>query len=250
MTERSELDELAIQMRSEVDRFIGDQNASKNFVLIDFAADDSTGVYPQAKLATKDEYSDDDGDAPYDSFPVPIRKGPINLKLARGAKWTDVMSSQLWSEGFLLNDKAMEVFGKFELENTKAYPATVTKGREKREYNYLFIANHFSLDDVDFVNSEFYLADMLGSPLRMIQIDSPQDLIEKRKAAMSGTMENTEKFSRVDCKKIQLKKTPKAAIFGTRNLNVDMYVTADLYQALRASGITGLQFKRNNMLFD
>jgi hypothetical protein len=47
---KSELDALTVRMETAVNRFIGDQNASKNFFLVHLATDNSVGAYPQAKL--------------------------------------------------------------------------------------------------------------------------------------------------------------------------------------------------------
>lgn len=251
MAKGSELDELAVQMESAVDKFIGNQHASPNFVLMRFAADKSTGAYPQAKRDTSKEYFEDDGDPYRDRLPAVLAQ-PIVLKLARSAKWTDVLSSNLWSEGYLVTEKALELFKQFDLGLAGQYRAEVQSGKDKRPYTYLFIANHVTLDDLDFSRSEFYVADMLGSPKYVTKVASVEDFQTKRKQAFEGSFEGNGKFSKIACKKLQLKTqhVPKAAVFGIATLGTDMYIHRDLYQALRDANITGLEFKRNNKIFD
>lgn len=250
ISELIEVDELVVEMKSAVDRFVGDQNASKNFVLTKFAADDSTGAYPQANLDKSKKYLEDDGHHYRDRFPTIYE--PIVLRLNRSAKWTDVLSAQLWSEGYLLSERALEVFEKFDLGRTKKYTAEVRKGKEARKYTYLFLANHVVMEDVNFSKSEFYIANMIGSPQSMIKVTSDEDYEQKRSKAASGELDGFGEFSRLDCKCLKFKRgrVPKSAIFGLGQFGVDMYFRQELYVALRQSNISGFEFRRNNKLFD
>lgn len=252
MEDHSELDELVFQIESEVDRFIGEQFASQNFVDVRFATDKSVGDYPQAKLDTSKEYLEDDGDLYKDRFPKSLHE-PIILKLKGTAKWTDVLSSELWSEGYLLSDKALAVFEQFDLGNSKKYKAEVRRRKEVERYTYLFVANHVSMEDLDIENCEFYLEDMLGSPKHLVEVTSSDDFALKKKQAFEGELEGSSRFNRLAYKKATFRAghAPKPVIFGMGKLSAtDVYIRQELYQALREAGVTGLEFRRNNKLFD
>lgn len=251
MSEGSELDALAVQMENAVDRFIGNQNASKKFVLARLSSEQSlVGAYPQALLDKSKKSLEDDGDSYYDRFPTIYE--PLALKLARSAKWTDVLSAQLWSEGYLLSEAALETFEQFELGNCQKFKAEVKHGKNMRQYTYMFFANHITKDDIDFGKSEFYVADMLGSPKKTIVVKNLSDYERARADATGGKLDGCGKFSRIACKAIKLRrgKAPKAAVFGMSDLGVEMYFKRELFLKLQSSQITGFTFKRNNMLFD
>lgn len=246
----SELDELAIQMETAVDRFIGNQNASRAFVEVRFATDDSAGYYPQAAIDGAQVYLEDDGNPFYDRCPRSLRE-PIRLKLRRAAKWTDVLSSDLWSEGFLLADAALAVFAQLPLGTAQRYKAEVSRGKERRAYTYVFFANNVTHADIDFERSAFYIADMIGSPQRLVDIASAEDFDRKRKMISAGELDGCRRFSRLEFKSYSLRpgRTPQAAVFGLGTFGTQLYVHRDLYDALRAAEVTGLDFKRNNRLF-
>ncbi len=253
MDEPSELDELALQIESEVDRFIGDQSASQNFVSVRFSTERSeVGDYPQASLDTSKEYLEDDGDSYQDRFPKFLHE-PIVLMLSQIAKWTDILSAGLWSQGFLLSEKATAVFDQFDLGNSQKYKAEVHRRNEVKQYTLLFVANHVSMHDLEIGACEFFLEDMTGSPKGRVEVTSLEDLKRKKLQAVKGELEGSKRFYRLAYKKIafQTKLAPKPAVFGMGKLSAtEMYVRRDLYEALRAAGVTGLEFRRNNKLFD
>lgn len=237
-------------MESEVDRFIDNRDAPQSFVQVQFAADTSVGDYPQAALDTRAVYLENDGSLYLDRFPKSHRE-PIQLRLRSAAKWTDVLSSDLWSEGFLLSERALALFEQFPLGNSRQYKAEVKGRRERRIFTYLFTANHVTHDDVDFARSEFYIADMIGSPLRLIDIASADDYDQTRKQINRGEMEGVKRFSGLRFKSMHLKPnhTLQAAIFGLGTFGTQMLITRALYDALREAEVTGLEFKRNNKIF-
>ncbi|MBI1348790.1 hypothetical protein GC163_21160 [bacterium] len=247
---RSELDDLAIQMETAVDRFIGDQNASRGFVVVRFATDESAGHYPQAAIDGPQVYLEDDGDPFYDRCPRSLRE-PVKLKLRRAAKWTDALSSDLWSDGFLLSAPVLAVFSRFPLGVVQQYKAEVSRGKDRRAYTYVFFANHVTHADIDFERSEFYIADMIGSPQRLVDIASAEDFDRKRQLVCDGELDGCRPFSRLEFKNVRLLpgRTPQAAVFGLGKFSTQLYVRRDLYEALRDAAVTGLDFKRNNRLF-
>lgn len=248
----SELDDFAQSMETEIDRYLGKQVGSDNYVEIGFAVDKSVGDYPQAKLDASKEYLEDDGDLYHDRFPASLHE-PILLKLRSRAKWTDVLSSGLWSEGFLLNTKAMSIFENFDLGNSKMYDAEVKDKKGNTEkYTYLFVANHVYLEDMDIDQCEFYLADMLGSPRRLVEVTSIEDFQQKREQALNGELEGSKRFYGLRYKKLTFRagQTPAPAIFGVARLGTTMYILNELYSALKDAKVTGLEFKRNKRLFE
>lgn len=246
----SELDEFAFQMESALDRFIGNENAPQSVLRVSFAADASVGNYPQAALDRSQEYLETDGSRYLDRFPRSVRE-PLQLKLRRGAKWTDVLSSDLPSEGFLLSERAVATFARFPLGKAQHYKVEVSGGRERRAYTYLFFANHLTHDDIDFTRSEFYIADMIGDPQRLIEIVSAEDFDQKRKQVNQGELEGCKRFSALKFKSMHLKPghAPQTSVFGLGAFGGEMYVRRELYDALRRADVTGLEFKRNNRIF-
>jgi hypothetical protein len=246
-----EVDELAFRMESAVDRFVGDQNAPQSLVQVTFATDETVGNYPQAARDNRHVYLENDGGEYEDRLPKSLRE-PLELKLRPSAKWTDVLSSDFWSEGYMLSDRALAVFDRFPLGRSAQYKAVVAGRREQRPYTYLFTANHITHDDIDFPRSEFYISDMIGTPLQLIEIGSAEEFDQKRRQINQGEMEGFKRFSGLRPKRIQLKPghAPQAAIFGLGTFGTDMYVRRELYEALRDAGVTGLEFKRNNKVFE
>lgn len=92
---------------------------------------------------------------------------------------------------------------------------------------------------------------MIGSPLRLIEIASADDYNQKRTQVSQGEMEGVKRFSGLRFKSMHLKPnhTPQAAIFGLGTFGTQMYITRELYDALREAEVTGLEFKRNNKIF-
>lgn len=251
MSDAAELNDLVFQAVTAVDRFVGNQNASQSYVRVRFATDDSVGEYPQAAIPDSEKYLEGNGEPYQQDCPV-VKKQPVPLKLRRAARWTDVLSSDLWSEGWLVNEKAIGLLKGFPLGNHLEVPAVVQRRKETRSYSYVFIANHVSLEDVDFARSAFYVADMIGSPVGSIEVESAEDLAQKRRNVNAGAVEGFKRFSRVECQRLQFRKgrAPQAAVFGLGSVGIEMYLTRELCVALRRAGVTGLEFRRNNKLFN
>ena len=75
----SELDDFAESMETEIDRYLGKQIGSDNYVEVSCAVDKSVGDYPQAAMDESKEYLEDDGDLYHDRFPTSLHE-PILLK--------------------------------------------------------------------------------------------------------------------------------------------------------------------------
>ena len=105
---------------------------------------------------------------------------------------------------------------------------------------------------MDIDQCEFYLADMLGSPQRLVEVTSIEDFQQKREQALEGELEGSKRFYGLRYKKLTLRagQAPQPAVFGVARLGTTMYISKELYTALRQAGVTGLEFKRNKRLFD
>lgn len=248
----SELDDVAKSVEKEIDDFLGRQFGSRNYIEVAFAADKSVGDYPQAMLDDSRPYLEDDGDLYLDRFPKSLRE-PILLDFSPKAKWTDVLSSDLWPQGYLLNRKAKSIFDNFGLGNVNVYKAEVRDGAgATQEFEYLFAANQVSLEDLDFSQCEFYLADRLGRPLHPVEVTSAEDFERKRVQAVNGKLEGSRRLYSINFKKLTFRSghTPESAIFGVGRLDSTAYFSWELYFELDQARVTGLEFKRNRRLFD
>ncbi len=250
--EKSFLDQIAEKLTERSDRITKGRVGSDSVCLMKYSTDEEiVGTNPQA---TPPEANGDflsDGDLYFDRFPEPA-DDPIALRMERGAKWTDVLAASCTYHTFLVNSRALQVFKQFDLGNVRFYGAEVTgKGDEKRDYTYIFFCNHATLEDVDLSRSECHLVDMIGQPIREIEIADAEDFKRKDKLARRGVLPDSERFSRIEFGKIQLLSghAPTADLFGMHCIDTRVYASTALRDALQEAGITGLEFKRNTRLF-
>lgn len=212
------------------------------------------GAHPQTNTSGPNGAFVDDGYLYLDRFPEPA-SDPIRLHLEKGARWTDVLSCTCTPIGlcFLVNAKALEVFKRFELDKVRYYRASVKKNwREKRDYTFVFLCNHLTLDDIDFSRSECYLVDMISQPIKEIEVSDRADYLKKDNLAKEGALPDSEQFSRIDLGKMQLLPShkPKADLFGMgRYLGTKSYISKTFQAALVESNISGLEFEPNTRIF-
>ncbi|TWT89263.1 hypothetical protein [Stieleria varia] len=249
---KSSLDEAAEQLELRSQSISKGRSGSDSVVELSFCLDeDIVGVYPQAAPPKANGDFQDDGYLYFDRFPEPAGN-PIELRLQSGAEWTDVLSASIKYFCLLVNSTALEVFKRFDLGNVKYYEAAVLgKKKEKRDYTYIFICNHVTLDDVDFPRTECFLVDMLSDPLGEIAVVDKADYLAKVQQANEGSLPDSEPFSRIAMGKVQLLPghAPSADIFGMSQLDTKTYVSTPLRDALLKAGVSGLQFASNTRLF-
>lgn len=223
--------------------------ASPDFWELGPAIDDM-GDYPQALSEDPPNRGPSDGLGP-DGFPS-AGGGLPELELQPDALWTDVLSSSLWSEGYLLNDRALAAFRRCNLGEHREYAVIVRDaGGQKRSYTYLFVRNLVPPASLDFGRSEFYITTALGIPQAPIAADSFEDFIEKRRKAREGELEGVKRFSSLDYKVLHLRpgQGPSADLFKLEQMGTRTYVTARLRAAIAESGISGLEVRPNKRLF-
>ena len=149
-----------------------------------------------------------------------------------------------------MNSESLEVFREFELGNVAYFDAVVSKSKTKKEYTYIFVCNHVTIDDVDFARSECFLVDMLSDPLGEINIANKTDYVKKVEQANEGTLPGSEPFCRIALGKLQLLSghEPKADIFGVSQLDTRVYVSNSLRDAILEAEISGCDFSKNTRL--
>ncbi len=246
------LDVVAERLEAAADEPVAAQEASSDYWELRSATDESVGDYPQAVLCDPEQvlqWGDSEGLGP-DGFPeVPIPE----LRLQATARWTDVLSSSLWSGGQLFNEKALAAFRQCDLGNAREYPVIV-RGKRKgdaRALTYLHIRNIVDPTAVDFEGSEFYLADILDIPTGPVTVHSFEDWCEKTRRAREGQLDGCEEFSQIDYKRLYFRPghSPSVDYFRLARLGITIYISARLREAILNSGITGLEVKPNRRLF-
>ena len=249
--DESFFDQTARQLEQGAEKIVEWQRGSPAFAEIAFAADQSTGEYPQVSDASKQKNFENDGGHYHDRVPLPLRE-PLEYVLNRNAKWTDVLSSSPFSQGYLLNGKALAEFEKFELGNVKQYAAVVrSSDGTSKAYTYLFVANHIDPLNIDFANSQFYVSDMVSQPMFPIEVSSPENLWQLMEQARKGEIDGSEKFSRIMFQKLVFASDsgPEAAVFGLGRLSAKFYANSHFVDSVITAGISGLEFKPNTRLF-
>ena len=254
--EKHPFDLVADQLTAAADAPVAAQKVSPDYWELQLAADDSVGDYPQAAWAEEGESGEEDGEIDDteglgpDGFPN-LPDGLPELALRPGAKWTDVLSSCLWSEGYLLSPAAHATFGRFDLGNSREYPAVV-RGHdgERRPYTYIYCDNQVEPDAIDFRSSEFYITNMLGVPGPAVSVDSFEERSAKLELALAGKLDGCGRFSRIEHKTLFFKpgRRPTVDLFSLSRLGIRVYITAALRGAILEPGITGLEIKENRRL--
>jgi hypothetical protein len=245
------LDVVAEQLEALADGPVAAQEASPDYWELRSATDESVGDYPQVVWVDPKqvlEWGDTEGLGP-DGFPaVAIPE----LKLQRKARWTDVLSSSLWSGGHLFSDEALAVFRQHDLGQVREYPVRVRgKKGDVRALTYLHFRNIVEPTAIDFERSEFYLADMLSIPTGPVVINSFDEWETKTEQAMDGELDGCEEFSQIEYKRLYFRPghSPTVAYFRLARLGITVYISTRLKEAILSSGITGLEIRPNKRLF-
>jgi hypothetical protein len=244
------LDVVAEQLEARAAKPAARQNSSPDYWEFRCSGD----INPQAALCKPNivfKWGDGEG-LDSDGFPaVPIP----DLQLKGKGKWPDVLSTALpasWTVGHLYNQTALAVFKNFNLGSFREYPVTVSdKKGVQHKLTYLLIRNRLPQTAIDFAQSEFYLADMLGDPLGPVEITSAKDWSKQLKLAMDGKLNDCEEFSTIEFKKLIILRDqlPNVDLFKLGGLGIGVYISAELKEAIEKSGITGLDIRPNKRLF-
>lgn len=246
--EKHPLDLVVARLEVAADMPVATQAASPDYWGLKFATDDTVGDYPQ--VVRREEYNrgEAQGLGP-DGFPA-VRIPELELQST--ALWTDVLSSVLWSDGYLLNDRALAEFKQCNLGQFREYPVVVRDHTgATRALTYLFIHNVIQPTAIDFERAEFYVANTLGIPLRPVAINSFEEWEEVQRKAMAGELDGCKRFSMVYYKKLFFRRNhlPTVDLFKFARLGTTVYISSRLRESIVNSRITGLEIKLNKRLF-
>ena len=242
------LDALAEELTARANEPMQRQTASKTTWELHQSSDASTcGDYPQVVFAQDLNWGDSDG---LTKSGYPPRNIP-ELKIQRRAKWTDILSSQLWRDGILMTYDAAEVFKTASLGNFRSYNVTVLD-RDSTPWSlcYLYFKNKIPLDAIDYGRSSFLLVDIVSESIRTIKLKSDSDFEEKTVAAREGTLRGCERFSRIAPKRIHLRPEcyPSADIFSFARFGPNFYISDRLANAIEERELSGVDICENRIL--
>lgn len=241
------LDIAAGQLEALADAPSANQPSSANFWEFRCATDDTVGDYPQAIFQEMPDWGDSEG-LGADGFPsIPI---PPQI-LQPAAKWTDVLSSSLWPDGYLVNEKALAAFKRVNLGNFRQYPACVSDQKGKvHSLVYLHLRNIVEPDKIDFARSRFHVADILGMPGDPIDIQSFADWERNLQLAMDGELNGCDEFSSLEYSPLHFIEgfRPPADVFQIARLDTTVYASAKLRAVMLEESVTDVNFKENRKL--
>ncbi len=244
------LDVVAEQLEARAAKPAARQDSSPDYWEFRCSGD----IDPQAVLCKPNVvFTWGDGEG-LDSDGFPVVPFP-DLQLKGKGNWPDVLSTALpasWTVGHLYNEAALAVFKNFTLGSFREYPVTVSdKKGVQHKLTYLLIRNRLTQTAIDFAQSEFYVADILGDPMDPVEITSAKDWSKKLKLAEEGKLNDCEEFSTIEFKKLVILRDqlPKVDLFKLDRLGIGVYISARLKEAIEKSGITGLGIRPNKRLF-
>jgi hypothetical protein len=182
---------------------------------------------------------------------------PIDFKkieLYKSSKITDnISTAALSAHAFILSKRALNVFKQFNLGEHKIYSATIfLKGATilhkgvAHDYGVLHFTNDLQ-SELDFHNSKFYVANILGSYEFDISIDNKDDYEKKRQLVKNAEYPGTEKWWSVRLKYgvfTNGKETRTPDLFTVFSSSENPYISSELAQAIVNNELTGFQLDR------
>ena len=106
------------------------------------------------------------------------------FELEDKAYLTDVVSpSNISAQGYLVNEKAKELFSQFNIMEHKIYPAILIADGFKLNYFWIhFKENHdYFMENIDYNKSTFHIRNMAFMKIEDVSINSYQEYLEKAK---------------------------------------------------------------------
>lgn len=188
-------------------------------------------VYPQVQCVTlEDAHKFKHGE-----FPNFIPNLVFRLELR--AKFTDILSdASISASGLLINEKAKNIFEKFNLIDHKYFPVTI-QGTDDNYYWMQIVSPIQNMKWIDFPNSEFYVTDA-GFREDNISLNSFDDYLNKKKkqGVIWGVGIDKILFNKNFNQNLDLYTLPK--------LDINIYISNNLKKALEDAEITGIEFKK------
>lgn len=175
-------------------------------------------------------------------FPL-VTPNLSGFKLASGAHYTDFLSHGFSNEMFFLSEKAKNYMQDLNIDVHRFYKGEVTSLRKKKvEDYYIMKIVSENWQYIDFPNTDFYIEDDDTDDFIFIEINSPEDFINKWKAFLandedyhiiySGTIKMTETFFQ---KNLDL--------FMIDKCNHDWFVSERFVEEYHKRKLTGLEFE-------
>lgn len=175
-------------------------------------------------------------------FPL-VTPNLSGFKLASGAHYTDFLSHGFSNEMFFLSEKAKNYMQDLNIDVHRFYKGEVTSLRKKKvEDYYIMKIVSENWQYIDFPNTDFYIEDDDTDDFISIEINSPEDFINKWKAFLandedyhiiySGTIKMTETFFQ---KNLDL--------FMIDKCNHDWFVSERFVEEYHKRKLTGLEFE-------
>lgn len=169
---------------------------------------------------------------------MPIRFDRIELR--KSSKLTDCISTAAISaHAFIISDKALMVFRRFDLGRHAVYPATIFHKDVVAQYHVLHFVND-AQDQLDCTRSKFHITDILGRPKGPIEIKSLKQLEDNARRVHEGEFPGTKKYDFVRMTVgyfVRGFSTPD--VFTIKFAGTDIYISIRLAEAIESEGLTG-----------
>jgi hypothetical protein len=186
----------------------------------------------------------------FDDLPAaPINFGSVYIH--NSSKLTDFISTTaIAAHAFIISKKAIETFEQFDLGDYKVHPATVIHKGIKCDYGVLQFTNDLH-SNIDFANSKFYVANILGGYEFDIDVNSLEDYEAKRNEVKQGLYPGTKKWWYLNLKWGEfLNRTHTPNIFTIFSSAIKPYISQQLAMAILENGLTGIEIERVYNLSD
>lgn len=164
------------------------------------------------------------------------------IRLYPSSKLTDCVSTAAISaHGFLLSERALDIFKKFHLGTHKTFPAKMKFEGQNHSYFYLQIKND-TMQSIDFKRSSFYIVDTLSVPVKDFEINNEQEYNVISKKIFLGEMDEIEEYSSLNLKKAVFLKDARIPDFFTIDAcRTTLFITQRLNDRIIEAGLTGFE---------
>lgn len=181
----------------------------------------------------------------YDYNPMfpPVAPNLSGFKLASGAHYTDFLSHGFSNEMFFLSEKAKKYMGDLNIDVHRFYKGEVTSLKKKTVEDYYImkiISENWQY--IDFPNSDFYIEDDDTDDFISVEINSPEDFINKWKSFLA----NDEDYHIIYSSSIKMTEMffrKNLDLFMIDKCNHDWFVSERFVEEYNNRKLTGLEFE-------
>jgi hypothetical protein len=167
------------------------------------------------------------------------------IHIHKGSKLTDFLSTAAFAgHAFILSSKAIKVFEQFDLGKYKIHPATVLHNGKRYDYGVLQFTNDFH-SELDFTNSHFYVANILGGYEFEIDVESLEDYEFKSNEVKKGLYLGTKRWWYVRLKSGTFSSnTHTPDLFTVFSSSIGPFISPKLAEAFIENRLTGVKIER------